>query len=103
GDCPFSAVGIVTGVTGWAAASRIVSDHVVHKVLITGIPKLVRFPGLEEKRVAPSDFNRPILVANAAATRNDEIKLRFSRVRMIRAKEFTFGNSHNRQIERMPL
>ena len=100
---PFTAVGVIAGITGCAAASRIISDHVVNKVLITGIPKLVRFTRLKEKRVARFDFSRPILVANIAAARDDEIKFRFSRMRMIRAKEFTFWNSDQRKIERMPL
>ncbi len=54
----------------------------------------MRLARLKEKRVARSDFGYSILVANVAAAGNDEIKLRFSRMRVIGAKEFAFGNSH---------
>ena len=66
-DRPFAAIGIKTGIAGCAAAARIIGNHVIHKIFITGVGKLVRFARLKEKRVARSNFSYPIIIANAAA------------------------------------
>src|SRR5436853_7434774 len=93
-DRPFSAVGIITGITCRAAAARIIGDYVINKVLVTAVPKLVCLTWLKEKCVARSNFNYPLLVTHAATARHDEVELRFSRMRVIGTKEFAFGNSH---------
>ena len=54
---PFAAVGIITGITSCPAAARIIGDHVINKIFITGVTELVRFAGLKEKRIARSDFS----------------------------------------------
>src|SRR6266478_5859337 len=84
-------------------AARIIGDHVINKILIAGVRKLVRIARPEEKRVAGGDDCRSIFVANASASRHNQIKLRLARVRMIRAKRLAFRNAHQREIERMPL
>jgi len=43
---PFAAVGIKTGISGCAAA-RIIGNHVINKIFITGVGKLVRFARLK--------------------------------------------------------
>ena len=63
----------------------------------------MRFTRLKEECVTRSHFGHAIFVANVAAAGNDEIKLRFRRMRMIRAKRFAFRNPDQREIERMPL
>src|SRR5882724_2534933 len=90
---PFSAVGIITGITRRAAATGIIGDHIINKVLIIRIPKLMRFPWLKEECVTRFHFAYAMLVAHAAAARKHQVKLRFSRVRVIGTKEFAFGNS----------
>ena len=44
-DRPFAAVGVIAGITGCTAASRIISDNVVNKVLVTGIQSWCASPG----------------------------------------------------------
>ena len=83
---PLAAVGVITGITRCTAATGIIGDHVINKILIAGIAKLMCLARLEQKRVAWSDFSDPILVANVAAAGNDKIKLRFRRVRVITGK-----------------
>src|SRR5947199_10441857 len=89
---PFAAVGVIAGIARCAAAAGIICDHVINKVFITDIPKLMRLAWLKEKCVAWSNFGCPILVTDTATTGNDEVKLGFSRIRVIRTKNFTFGN-----------
>src|SRR5438552_9928747 len=64
---PLAAVGIKTGITGSPAAARIISDHVINKIFVTGISDLMRFARLKEKRVARTYDCRSVLVANTAA------------------------------------
>src|SRR5207253_9057599 len=97
-DCELAAVGIKTGI-----ALRVIGDHVINKIFVAGVGELVRFAWLEEEGVARCDDCRSGLVANASATRHDEIKLRLARVRMIRTKRFALRNADQREIERMPL
>ncbi len=89
--CPFSAVGIITGISRRAAASRIIGDHIINKVLIIRIPKLMRFPWLKEKCVTRSHFGYPVLIPHIAATGNNQIEFRFRRMRVIGTKEFAFA------------
>jgi len=63
----------------------------------------MRFPWLKEECVTRSHFGYAMLVAHAAAAGNYQVKLRFSRVRVIGTKEFAFGNSDQRQVKRMPF
>ena len=63
----------------------------------------MRLTWLKEKRITRSDFGNPILVAHVATAGNDEVKLRFSRMRVIRTKRFAFRNSDKREVKRMPL
>ena len=49
---------------------------------------------LKQKRVARSDFGYSVLIANLAATGNDEIKLRFRCMGVIGAKRFAFRYSY---------
>src|SRR5207248_2636596 len=85
---PFVAVGIITGITSRPAAARIIGDHVINEILVASIAELVRFTGLKKEGVARPDFSHFILVAHTAASRDNKIKLRFSRVRVIWAKRF---------------
>src|SRR4029453_3635640 len=80
-----------------------IGGHIINKVLITRIPKLMRFPWLKEKGVARFHFGYFVLVAHAAAARNHQVKLLFSRVRVIGTKEFAFVNSDQSEIEWMSL
>ena len=91
---PLAAIRIITGVTGCSAAARIVGDYVIDKILIAGIAKLMRFARLKQKRVAGSNFGDPVLIPHIAAAGNDEIKLRFRRMRVIGAKKFAFRYPH---------
>src|SRR5207302_3776962 len=100
---PFAAVGIITGITSRPAAARIIGDHVINEILVASIAELVRFTGLKKEGVARPDFSHSILVAHTAASRDNKIKLRFSRVRVIWAKRFPLRNPHQRKIKRMPL
>src|SRR4029453_19486598 len=100
---PCAAYVIIARNTRRAAATGVIRDHVIKKVLIPGIPKLMRITWLKEKRITRSNLGYPILVAHAAAPGNDEVKLRFSRMRVIGTKEFALWNSDQRQIKRMPL
>ena len=54
----------------------------------------MRFARLKQKGVARSNFNYSVLVADIAAAGNDEIKLRFRRMRVIGAKKFAFRDPH---------
>ena len=101
GYCPLATVRIITGITRRAAAARIVSDHIINKIVIPLIPKLVRFPWLKEKCVPGSHFSVPLLVAHYAPAGNHQVKLRFSGVGMIGTKEFAFRNPDQRDIEWM--
>ena len=92
--CPLAAVGVITGIAGIPAATRIIGDHVINKVLIARVPKLMCLTRLKEKCVARSNLGGPVLVAHAATARQDQVELRFSRMRVIGTKEFAFGNSH---------
>ena len=76
----------MTGITGCSAATRIVGNDVINKILIATISKLMWFARLKQKRVAWSNFGYSVLIANLAATGNDEIKLRFRCMRVIGAK-----------------
>ena len=58
---PLAAVGIITGITRRAAAARIVGDHVINKILIADITKLMCFARLKQKRVARSTSVIPFL------------------------------------------
>src|SRR6266404_2503810 len=100
---PLAAVGIKTGIAALSAAARIISDDVINKILDAGVGDLMRFARLEKERVAFGYNCRSILVPNAATPRDDEIKLRFGRMRMIRTKRFAFRNPYQREIKRMPL
>ena len=85
-DRPFAAVGIITGIAGCSAASRIICDYIVNEIFITSVGELVRVARLKKKGIAQSNFSYPIFIANAAAAGNDEVKLRLSLVRMIGTK-----------------
>src|SRR4029077_16049103 len=63
---PFAAVGIVTGISCCAAAARIVGDHVINKILIAGIAKLMGLARLKQERVTKSYFGRSVLIAHVA-------------------------------------
>src|SRR6266480_4477248 len=102
-DLPFPAVGIVTGIARCAAAARIIGNHVVNEVFVTGVAKLMGFAGLKEKGIARSDFSYPVLIANVSPTGNYEVKLRFRRMRVIGTKRLAFRNPHQREIKRMAL
>ena len=65
-DGPLAAVGIITGITSCAAAARIISDHVVNKILVATIAELMRFPRLKKEGVARSNLSYSVFVANAA-------------------------------------
>ncbi len=58
---------------------------------------------LPKKRIAFGYDCRSILVANAPATGDDEIKLRLRGVRVVWAIRFALWNSDQREIKRMPL
>ncbi len=90
---PLTAVGIITGVSCCAAAARIVGKDVINKILIATVSKLMWFARLKQKRVAGSNFGYSVLIANLAATGNDEIKFRFRRMRVIGAKRFALSVS----------
>src|SRR5206468_12862165 len=100
---PLPAVGIVTGIARCAAAARIIGNHVVNEVFVTGVAKLMGFAGLKEKGIARSDFSYPVLIANVSPTGNYEVKLRFRRMRVIGTKRLAFRNPHQREIKRMAL
>ena len=82
-DRPFAAVGIVTGIPCCAAAARIVGNHVIDKILVTGICKLMRLARLAQKRVPRSHFGHSVFVAYIAAAGDDKIKFRFRCMRVI--------------------
>src|SRR5438046_2171125 len=63
----------------------------------------MRYTLLKEKCVALPNLSYPILIAHVATPKNNEIKLRLSRMRVVRTKEFAFGNSNQGQIKGMPL
>jgi len=70
-----------------------------------GVPPLAEIR--MHRRVQPG-LSRPCLARcldrkRPSRAQNDQVELRFSRVRVIGTKEFAFGNSDQRQIKRMPL
>src|SRR5438034_5598661 len=99
---PFAAVGIKTGISGTSTA-RIIGNDVVNKIVVASVGELMRFTGLKQKRIASGYDCRSILVANAPATGNDEIKFRLRGVRVVRAIRFALWNSDQREIKRMPF
>src|SRR5206468_6669622 len=102
-NCPFAAVRIKTGISGRSATAWIIRNDVVNKISVARVSELMRFTRLEEKSIALSYNCRSIFVSDTAATGNDEIKFRFSRVQMIRTQRFSFRDPHQREIKRMPL
>src|SRR3954471_11205458 len=63
----------------------------------------MRFTRPKEKRVARLHDDCSILVANTPLPRYHEVELKLGRVRMIRAKGFSFWDPNERQIERVPF
>jgi len=53
GHSPLAAVGIITGISCYAAAPRIIGDHVINKIFIARVAEWVRFTWPEKKTHRP--------------------------------------------------
>src|SRR4029077_9660363 len=95
------ACGEITGVAATPTAAWIIRDDVIDEIVIAGVAQLVSLAWLKEKRVSRAYDYRSIFVADAAATRDHEIKLCFSGVGMIRTIRFALWNPDQRQIKRV--
>src|SRR6266849_5893615 len=74
---PFAAVWVITRISAASATARVIRDDVVNQIVTARVAELMSFAGLKKKRVARGYNCRSTLVADAAATRDDEVKLRF--------------------------
>src|SRR5205807_6539710 len=70
-DRELAAIGIMTGI-----AARIIGDHIINEIFPARVAELMRLTRSKEKRVARSADCRSMLVANASASRHNQVKLR---------------------------